>query len=67
MSADSGMSADSDKLRELLARLGFSQRQGAEALQIANRRFRRMCAGGTPVPRSIMIALETLAREKGAA
>jgi hypothetical protein len=58
------MSEDSDRLRELLERLGYSQRQAARSLDIDEREFRRMCAGGRPVPRAVMLAMEALVKQK---
>jgi hypothetical protein len=58
------MSEDSDKLRELLARLGVGQREAARRLEVSEREFRRMCAAARDVPRAVMLAMESLVREK---
>lgn len=47
-------------IRELLERLGLSQRAAATELDIDERTMRRYCAGDTPVPRVVMFALRWL-------
>jgi transcriptional regulator with XRE-family HTH domain len=44
------MSADTDRLRALLASLGLSQRAAAALLGMDQRTFRRYCDGSLPVP-----------------
>jgi transcriptional regulator with XRE-family HTH domain len=44
------MSADTDRLRALLASLGLSQRAAAALLGMDERTFRRYCSGDLPVP-----------------
>jgi len=54
-----------DVLRELLENSGRSQRGTARELQIAERTMRYYVSGEQPIPRSVMIALETLTEDKG--
>ena len=55
---------DADRIRDLLARLGLSQRAAARELGITDRTMRRYCAG-YPVPRVVMMALAQLAQKSG--
>jgi plasmid maintenance system antidote protein VapI len=54
--------ATPDQLRELLTRIGISQREAARRLDVREREFRRMCAGQTHIPAVIMLALQQLAQ-----
>lgn len=51
-----------NEIRELLARLGLSQRGAAALLGIPERDFRNWCAG-RPAPRYVVLALQYLADE----
>jgi len=52
-----------DELRELIARLGLSQRACARALEVPISDFRRMCSGQHEIPNAIVLALKQLIRE----
>jgi transcriptional regulator with XRE-family HTH domain len=51
---------DADILRALLERSGLSQRGAARQLGIAERTMRYYVSGEQPVPRALMLALESL-------
>lgn len=51
---------DSDRLRAMLERSGLSQRGAARQLGMAERTMRYYVAGEQPVPRSVMLAIESL-------
>lgn len=51
---------DSTRLRNLLADAGLSQRGAARALDLDERTMRRYCAGDTPVPKVVWLALDTV-------
>lgn len=59
------MTEETDKLRELLARLKLGQRKAAKLLEVDEREFRRMCAGTRSIPRTVMLALEHLVNQGG--
>jgi len=52
-------------LRELLDKSGWSQRGAARQLQIAERTMRNYVSGDTPIPRAIMMALEAVTGQHG--
>jgi predicted transcriptional regulator len=52
---------DADKVRAALTQLQLSQRGAAKLMGISERMMRYYCAGTTPVPRVIFLALERLA------
>lgn len=60
MNDDNDMT-DADRVRDLLARAGVSQRGAARYLEIDQRTLRRYCAGDADVPQVVMMALEHLA------
>jgi transcriptional regulator with XRE-family HTH domain len=49
-----------DRIREILKRMGMSQRQAARELEISDRQVRYWAAGAEPVPRWFWLALERL-------
>lgn len=51
---------DATRVKDLLARMGMSQRGAARELEISERMMRYYC-GGDKVPRVVMLALERLA------
>jgi predicted ABC-type transport system involved in lysophospholipase L1 biosynthesis ATPase subunit len=51
--------SETDHVRELIARVGLSQRAAARELEIGEREMRGYCAGDK-VPRVVMLALERL-------
>lgn len=51
---------DADRITELLNAAGLSQRGAARELEINERTMRRYCAGDSPVPRVVFLALERL-------
>ncbi len=53
---------DADKIRVLLAKAGLSQRGAGRELGVDERTMRRYCAGDSPVPRAIILALTHLAQ-----
>lgn len=55
----SGVTAD--QLRRLLDRAGLSQRGAAKALDINERTMRKYAAGGSPIPKTVELALLYLA------
>ncbi len=52
--------SDSKRVRSLLARVGLAQRAAARGLGISERMMRYYVDGTTPVPQTIMLALESL-------
>lgn len=52
---------DADRVRELIAAAGLSQRAAARELQVSERAMRYWCSGDQAVPRAILLALEHLA------
>lgn len=54
------MSGDADKIRTFLSEAGLSQRAAARLLGVDERTMRRYCAGHTPVPRVVWLALERI-------
>jgi len=50
---------DATRIRNMLAKLGMSQAQGAYALEISERSMRYYCTG-SPVPKVVMLAMERL-------
>jgi hypothetical protein len=52
--------ADSEQVRTLLKRAGLKQRAAARGLAISERMMRYYVDGAHPVPRSILLALESL-------
>ncbi len=48
------------RLLELLADAGLSQRAAARELEINERTMRRYCAGDSPVPWIVLLAVERL-------
>ena len=54
---------DANRLRDLLATLGLSQRGAARLLGIGERTMRRYCAG-YPIPQVVWLALASLERSK---
>lgn len=52
------MTADSDRLRDLLDRLGMSQREAARLLGIPSGTLRAWARGQGEVPRLVWVALE---------
>lgn len=61
MDVDYTKPTDAQRLRDLLARIGLSQRGAARELEVAERTMRYWCSGEQPVPRMAMLALEHLA------
>ena len=55
---------DADRLRELIAQTGLTQRGAARELGLPDRSIRAYCAGET-VPRYVILAMERLAQIKG--
>lgn len=51
---------DADRITELLNAAGLSQRGASRELEINERTMRRYCAGDSPVPRVVFLALERL-------
>ncbi len=49
-----------DELRDLVARLGLSQRATARMLGVPSRNFRHMCAGTHEIPNAIVLAIRQL-------
>jgi transcriptional regulator with XRE-family HTH domain len=49
-----------DKLRELIARAGLSQRAAASRLGVDERAMRRYCTGRLQVPPYVLLALSAL-------
>jgi len=58
-SRDYSEASDAERVRELILRLGLSQRAAARELEIGERDMRAYCAG-QPVPRVVLLALERL-------
>lgn len=51
---------DSQTVRDLIIKLGLSQRAAARALDIDERTMRYWCSGSRPVPYMAILALERL-------
>lgn len=51
---------EADRIAELINAAGLSQRGAARELGINERTMRRYCAGDSPVPRVVFLALERL-------
>jgi hypothetical protein len=49
-----------ERLERLLADAGLSQRAAARELEINERTMRRYCAGDSPVPWVVLLAVENL-------
>lgn len=58
------MTTDADKLRSELTRLGRKQRELARELDIDDRTVRRWCAGDSPVPAVVWLALRGMRPRK---
>lgn len=58
------MSIESDRLRALLDRGGFSQRGAARELEISERMMRYYCAGTHYIPRYVTLAVIALVLNK---
>jgi hypothetical protein len=56
---------NADLLRQRLQDLGLSQREAARQLSADERAMRRYCAGSTPVPPLLFLALDRLVRIRG--
>jgi hypothetical protein len=54
------MNEDAQRLRDLIADVGLSQRSAAKEIDVKDRVMRYWCAGTTPVPRVVMLAIEHL-------
>lgn len=61
------MSLDSDRLRALLDRGGYSQRGAARELEISERAMRYYCSGKHHIPKYVMFAVTAmvLLKERG--
>lgn len=55
--------SDADRLRAELERLGLSQRGLARELDLDERTVRRWCAGDSPVPRVVWLAIRATRRD----
>jgi len=57
--------ARTEELRALIAQLGWSQREAAEALEVDTRTMRYWCAANPPAPLMAILALKHLLSEQG--
>lgn len=53
-----------EELRELIEKMGVSQRRAAEALDLDERTFRYYASGQKPIPIAVIYALRYLASEE---
>jgi hypothetical protein len=51
-----GKRSDAEKVRDLLAKAGLSQRAAAREVDVSDRVMRYYCSGEEPVPRAVMLA-----------
>jgi DNA-binding transcriptional regulator YdaS (Cro superfamily) len=54
------MNADAQKIREVLERVGMSQRAAARFLGVKERAMRYYCTGKVEVPKVVVLAVEHL-------
>jgi plasmid maintenance system antidote protein VapI len=52
------------QLQRLLDRIGLSQRGAAKALEINERTMRKYCAGDSPVPKPVELAILYLVHQQ---
>ena len=58
--SNANVNKDAQKIREVLERLGLSQRAAARFLGVKERMMRYYCGGGVEVPKVVVLAVEQL-------